>query len=61
MGLLNALIDIASTPLRCVDNLVDDLTSDDEDSLLAITTLGLSSATKGVVDSVAKALEDLED
>jgi hypothetical protein len=66
MGLFNALIDIASTPIRCVGELGKDLSSltdikkDESDGMLAIATLGLSSVAKGVVKSLEKAGEDLE-
>jgi hypothetical protein len=66
MGLFNALIDIASTPIRCVGELGKDLSSltdirkDESDGVLAIATLGLSSVTKGVVKSLEKAGKDLD-
>ena len=66
MGLFSALIDIASTPVRCVGELGKDLSSltdikkDEADGMLAITTFGLSSVAKGVVKSLEKAGEDLE-
>lgn len=66
MGLFNALIDIASTPIRCVGELGKDLSSltdlkkDEADGMLAIGTLGLSSVVKGVVKSLEKAGKDLE-
>lgn len=66
MGLFNALIDIASTPVRCVGEIGKDLSSltdikkDEADGMLAIGTLGLSSVIKGVVKSLEKAGEDLE-
>lgn len=66
MGLFNALIDIASTPIRCVGELGKDLSSltdirkDESDGMLAIATLGLSSVAKGVVKSLEKAGKDLD-
>lgn len=66
MGLFNALVDIASTPVRCIGELGKDLSSltdvkkDESDGMLAIGTLGLSSVVKGVVKSLEKAGEDLE-
>lgn len=66
MGLFNALIDIVSTPIRCVGELGKDLSSltdikkDESDGMLAIATLGLSSVAKGVVKSLEKAGKDLD-
>ena len=66
MGLFNALIDIASTPVRCIGELGKDLSSltdikkDEADGMLAIATLGLSSVAKGVVKSLEKAGKDLD-
>ena len=67
MSLFKALVDIASTPVRCVGELGKDLSSltdikkDESDGLLAITTLGLSSVAKGVVKSLEKAGEDIDE
>lgn len=64
MGLLKSLVDIASTPVRCLGELGKDLSSlgddRDEDGILAIGTMGLSSVAKGVVKSLKKAGEDLD-
>lgn len=64
MGLFKSLVDIASTPVRCLGELGKDLSSlgddRDEDGILAIGTFGLSSVAKGVVKSLEKAGEDLD-
>lgn len=66
MGLFNALVDIATTPLRVAGELGKDLSTltdvkkDESDGFLAIGTLGLSSAVKGVVKSLEKAGKDLD-
>ena len=67
MSLFKALVDIASTPVRCVGELGKDLSSltdikkDEADGMLAIATLGLSSVAKGVVKSLEKAGEDIDE
>lgn len=66
MGLFKSLVDIASTPVRCLGELGKDLSSlgderkDGDDGILAIGTFGLSSVAKGVVKSLEKAGEDLD-
>ena len=67
MGLFKALIDVASTPIRCAGELGKDLSSltdvkkDEADGMLAIGTLGVSSVLKGVVKSLEKAGKDLDE
>ena len=67
MSLFKALVDIASTPVRCVGELGKDLSSltdikkDEADGMLAIATLGLSSIAKGVVKSLEKAGDDIDE
>ena len=67
MSIFKALVDIASTPVRCVGELGKDLSSltdikkDEADGMLAIATLGLSSIAKGVVKSLEKAGEDIDE
>lgn len=67
MGLFKALIDVASTPIRCAGEFGKDLSSltdakkDEADGMLAIATLGMSSVAKGVVKSLEKAGKDLEE
>ena len=66
MSLFDALIDIASAPVRCVGELGKDLSSltdikkDEADGMLAIGTFGLSSVAKGVVKSLEKEGKDLD-
>lgn len=67
MSIFKALSTLASTPVRCLGELGKDLSSltdirkDESDGLLFITTLGASSVVKGVVKSLKKAAEDLDD
>ena len=67
MSIFKALSTFASTPVRCLGELGKDLSSltdirkDESDGLLSITTLGASSVVKGVVKSLEKAAEDLDD
>ena len=67
MSIFKALSTLASTPVRCLGELGKDLSSltdirkDESDGLLSITTLGASSVVKGVVKSLEKAAEDLDD
>ena len=67
MGILKSIIDITAMPIRCVGELGKDLSSltddrkDESDGFLAIGTLGLASITKGIVKSLEKAGEDLDD
>lgn len=64
MGILSALADIASAPIRCADELVKDLTgnnkNEEADGMLSILTCGASSVLKGVAKSVEKAAKDLD-
>ena len=66
MSIFKALVDIASTPIRCAGELGKDLASmaderkDGDDGILAIGTFGLSSIAKGVVKSLEKAGKDLD-
>jgi len=67
MSIFKSILDIASTPIRCVGELGKDLSSlaDDKkdglDGILSIGTLGMSSIAKGIVKSLEKAGEDLDD
>ena len=67
MGLFKALIDVASTPIRCAGELGKDLSSltdvkkDEADGRLAIATRGISSVAKGVVKSLEKAEKGLDE
>ena len=67
MGILKSLTTIASTPIRCLGELGKDLSSltdtrkDETDGILSIATLGISSLAKGVVKSIKKAGEELDE
>ena len=67
MKIFKALTTLATTPIRCVGELGKDLSSltdirkDESDGILSIVTLGTSSIVKGVVKSLEKAGEDLDD
>lgn len=67
MSVFKALTTLATTPIRCVGELGKDLSSltdirkDESDGVLSIVTLGTSSIVKGVVKSLEKAGEDLDD
>ena len=67
MSLLKSIITLASTPVRCLGELGKDLETlvddrkDETKGLLTIATLGTSSAIKGVIKSVKKAEEELDE
>ena len=67
MSLLKSIVTLASTPVRCLDELGKDLETlvddrkDETKGLLTIATLGTSSAIKGVVKSIKKAGEELDE
>lgn len=67
MSIFKALSTLAPTPVRCLGELGKDLSSltdirkDKSDGLLSIATLGGSSVVKGIVKSLKKAAEDLDD
>lgn len=67
MSLFKSLVTLASIPIRCLGELGNDLSSladdrkDETDGILSIATLGTSSIVKGVVKSIKKAGEDLDD
>ena len=67
MSLLKSIMILASTPVRCLGELGKDLESlannrkDETKGILAIATLGTSSAIKGVVKSIKKAGEELDE
>lgn len=61
MSIFKSLVTLASTPIRCLGELGNDLSSltdcrkDEADGILSIATLGASSIVKGVVKSIKKA------
>ena len=67
MSLLKSIVTLASTPVRCLGELVKDLETlvddrkDETKRILTIATLGKSSVIKGVVKSVKKAGEELDE
>lgn len=67
MGIFKSITTLVSTPIRCVGELGKDLSSltdnrkDETDGLLSIGTMGASSIIKGVVKSIKKAGEQLDD
>ena len=67
MSIFKALKTLAITPIRCVGELGKDLETlvddrkDETKGILAIATLGTSSAIKGVVKSIKKAGEELDE
>ena len=67
MSIFKALKTLAITPIRCVGELGKDLSSltddrkDETDGILSLATLGASSVVKGVVKSIRKAGEELDE
>ena len=67
MSLLKSILTLASTPVRCLGELGKDLSSltddrkDETDGILSLATLGASSVVKGVVKSIKKAGEELDE
>lgn len=67
MSLFDSFVTIVSIPIRCVGELGKDLSSltddrkDGLDGILSLGTLGCSSVVKGVVKSLEKAGEELDD
>lgn len=67
MSILKSLATLVSTPVRCLGELGKDLSSltddrkDETDGLLSIATLGTSSLVKGVVKSIKKAGDELDE
>ena len=67
MSFLKSILTLASTPVRCLGELGKDLSSltddrkDETDGILSLATLGASSVVKGVVKSIKRAGEELDD
>ena len=67
MSIFKALTTLATMPIRCVGELGKDLSSltdirkDESDGILSICTIGASSVVKGVVKSIEKAGEELDE
>lgn len=66
MSIFKALTTIASTPIRCLGEIgkdsssLTDVKKDEADGILSIVTLGTSSVVKGIVKSIEKAGEELD-
>lgn len=67
MSLLKSIVTLASTPVRCLGELGKDLETlvddrkDETKGILTIATLGTSSVVKGIIKSVKKAGEELDE
>ena len=67
MSIFKALTTLETTPIRCVGELGKDLSSltdirkDETDGILSVATLVASSVVKGVVKSLKKAGEELDE
>lgn len=63
MGLFDAIGELCTMPVRCLGEIVNDFTGNNDDEVatpLAILTLGGSSIVKGVGKSVEKANDTLD-
>jgi hypothetical protein len=67
MSIFKALTTLATTPIRCLGEVGKDLSTltdprkDESDGILSMATLGVSSVVKGVVKSIKKAGEELDE
>ena len=67
MSIFKAITTLVSTPVRCLGEIGKDLSSltddrkDETDGILSLATLGASSVVKGVVKSIKKAGEELDE
>ena len=67
MSIFKAITTLVSTPVRCLGELGKDLSSltddrkDETDGILSLATLGASSVVKGVVKSIKKAGDELDE
>ena len=67
MSIFKSITTIVSTPVRCLGELGKDLSSltdvrkDESDGILSICTLGASSIVKGVVKSIKKSGEEIDE
>ena len=63
MGLFDAIGELCSMPVRCLVEIVDDFTGNNDDEVatpLAILTLGGSSVVKGIAKTIEKANDKLD-
>lgn len=67
MSIFKSITTIVSTPIRCLGELEKDLSSltdirkDETNGILSIYTLGAYSVIKGVVKSIKKAGDELDE
>ena len=67
MNLLKSIVTLASTPMRCLGELGKDLETliddrkDETKGILTIATLGTSSIVKGIIKTIKKAGEELDE
>lgn len=67
VGIFKSITTLVSTPIRCLGEIGKDLSSlgddrkDETDGILSIATLGTSSIVKGVVKSIKKAGEEIDE
>ena len=62
MSLFEAMGELCSMPIRCLGEIRDDLSgdNDDADAGLSIMTLGLSSIVKGIGKTIEKSVDKLD-
>lgn len=67
MSIFKSITTIVSTPIRCLGELgndpssLTDIRKDESNGILSICTFGAFSVVKGVVKSIKKAGEELDD
>lgn len=67
MSIFKSIITLATTPIRCLGEVGKDLSTltdprkDESDGVLSLCALGTSSVVKGVVKSIKKAGEELDE
>lgn len=67
MSIFKSITTLVSTPVRCLGEIGKDLSSltddrkDETNGILSLATLGTSSLIKGVIKSIKKAGDELDD
>lgn len=64
MSLFEAIGELCTMPLRCANELVKDVTNNNDDEMdtpLCVLTLGASSILKGVGKTIEKSVNKLDD